>query len=60
MNKHDWIIKFRRAKTLDTLELMSDRAQSPPNMTISNVADVVLAQCHREREILTGKLLQFR
>ena len=50
-------MKFRRAKNLNTLEIMSNRAQEKALLTASQIADIVRAQCHREREIMSGRLI---
>lgn len=60
MTKSDWVMKFRRAKTLDTLEVMLNRAQSTPKLTTAQFAEVIRAHCHRESEIVSGKLIDLQ
>ncbi|WP_270820077.1 hypothetical protein [Aeromonas sp. Y311-2] len=51
MEKIDYLIKFRRAKTLDTLEIMVDRAIQKA-ASVCEKANVVLAGEARELELL--------
>lgn len=51
MEKIDYLIKFRRAKKLETLEVMVDRAIKNAD-SVSEKGNVVLAGEARELELL--------
>ncbi|MDO2949086.1 hypothetical protein [Aeromonas simiae] len=56
-DKGHWLRKFRRAKNLNTLQLMVSNAIDRHHNTASVAAAIYLAECQRERELEQGRLL---
>ncbi|TVP09295.1 hypothetical protein AYI87_20145 [Shewanella sp. KCT] len=53
----DWVIKFRRSKCMNTLDLMVDKAERE-HQSDRRVLDAInLAWCVREQEIKNGKFI---
>ncbi|MCL2916043.1 hypothetical protein L2725_20080 [Shewanella corallii] len=53
----DWLIKFRRSKCIDTLDMMTDRAERD-NQGKHAVLDAInQAWCVREKEIKEGRFV---
>lgn len=52
--KLDWLIKFRRAKTQETLDFMLDRALEQLSTT-TDKADAILAHAARQDELESSK-----
>ena len=53
MNKTDWLVKFRRAKTEETLDVMLDGAINKAKSG-AEIADIVLAHEARQKELLNS------
>ena len=56
-SKDYWLRRFRKAKTLKTLELMVPKAVDQHHQKPPVVAAIYLAECQRERELECGVLL---
>ncbi|QFI53645.1 hypothetical protein [Aeromonas simiae] len=56
-DKGHWLRKFRRAKNLNTLQLMVSNAIDRHHTAPSIAAAIYLAECQRERELEQGRLL---
>lgn len=50
-SKDYWLRRFRKAKTLKTLELMVPKAVSQYHQQAPVLAAIYLAECQREREL---------
>jgi hypothetical protein len=56
MDKIDYVLRFRRAKSEQTLDTMFDRLFAQATDT-KDQANLLLAKCQREREIEQGRRL---
>lgn len=56
-NKDYWLRRFRKAKTVKTLELMVPKAVDDYHQQPTVLAAIYLAECQRERELEYGILL---
>ncbi|WOX49409.1 hypothetical protein R2B70_05350 [Aeromonas sp. XH] len=56
-DKGHWLRKFRKAKNLNTLQLMVSNAIDKHYKTPAIAAAIYLAECQRERELEQGRLL---
>ena len=56
-NKDYWLRRFRKAKTVKTLELMVPKAVDDYYQQPTVLAAIYLAECQRERELEYGVLL---
>ncbi len=56
-SKDYWLRRFRKAKTLKTLELMVPKAVDQYHQQAPVLAAIYLAECQRERELECGILL---
>ncbi len=56
-NKDYWLRRFRKAKTVKTLELMVPKAVDDYHQQPTVLAAIYLAECQRERELEYGVLL---
>ncbi|MBP8174586.1 MAG: hypothetical protein KAY06_11390 [Aeromonadaceae bacterium] len=56
-SKEYWLRRFRKAKTIKTLELMVPKAVDDHHKEPSVLAAIYLAECQRERELEFGVLL---
>ncbi len=56
-SKDYWLRRFRKAKTLKTLELMVPKAVDEYHQQAPILAAIYLAECQRERELECGILL---
>lgn len=56
-NKDYWLRRFRKAKTMKTLELMVPKAVDQYHQHANVLAAIYLAECQRERELEYGVLL---
>lgn len=56
-SKDYWLRRFRKAKTLKTLELMVPKAVDQYHKQAPVLAAIYLAECQRERELEYGVLL---
>lgn len=56
-SKDYWLRRFRKAKTLKTLELMVPKAVDQYHQLPPVLAAIYLAECQRERELEYGVLL---
>lgn len=56
-SKDYWLRRFRKAKTLRTLELMVPKAVDDYHRQTTVLAAIYLAECQRERELEYGVLL---
>ncbi|WP_393970399.1 Hha/YmoA family nucleoid-associated regulatory protein [Kluyvera intermedia] len=54
MTRNDWLLKFRRHHTLDTLEKVYEHLSY--TSTSSDSSEMTLAYDHRKAELVTGKL----
>lgn len=54
MDRSSWLVRFRRAKTKDTLDMMRDAAIRNLKDDIRQIADIILAHESREQEIEKG------
>ncbi|MFX2611051.1 Hha/YmoA family nucleoid-associated regulatory protein [Enterobacter mori] len=54
MTRKDWLLKFRRHHTLDTLEKVYEHLSY--TYTSSDSSEMTLAYDHRKAELATGKL----
>ncbi|TVL32930.1 hypothetical protein AYI95_08400 [Shewanella xiamenensis] len=52
-----WVLKFRRSKSLNTLDLMVDKAEREHKADRTVLDAINLAWCVREQEIKNGKLI---
>ncbi len=51
----EWVLKFRRSKCLNTLDLMVDKAEREHKADRKVLDAINLAWCVREQEIKNGK-----
>ena len=58
-SKDHWLRRFRRAKCLNTLELMTEKAERDWSADIKVFAAIQLAKCLREDELESGRLTRF-
>jgi hypothetical protein len=56
-SKEYWLRRFRKAKTVKTLELMVPKAVDDHHREPTVLAAIYLAECQRERELEYGVLL---
>jgi hypothetical protein len=56
-DKGHWLRKFRKAKNLNTLQLMVSNAIDRHHAAPAIVAAIYLAECQREREMEQGRYL---
>lgn len=56
-DKGHWLRKFRKAKNLNTLQLMVSNAIDKHHKTPPIAAAIYLAECQREREMEQGRFL---
>ncbi|MCS3455041.1 hypothetical protein ACW5WQ_02000 [Aeromonas rivuli] len=56
-DKGHWLRKFRKAKNLNTLQLMVSNAIDKHHATPAIAAAIYLAECQREREMEQGRYL---
>ncbi|MGY3902267.1 hypothetical protein ACW5XF_07350 [Aeromonas lusitana] len=56
-DKGHWLRKFRKAKNLNTLQLMVSNAIDRHYKTPAIAAAIYLAECQRERELEQGRYL---
>ena len=56
-DKGNWLRKFRKAKNLNTLQLMVSNAIDKHHKTPAIAAAIYLAECQRERELEQGRYL---
>ncbi len=56
-DKGHWLRKFRKAKSLNTLQLMVSNAIDKHHKTPAIAAAIYLAECQRERELEQGRYL---
>ncbi|MGL5303596.1 MAG: hypothetical protein ACRDBT_08605 [Aeromonas sp.] len=56
-DKGHWLRKFRRAKNLNTLQLMVSHGIDKHHQTPAIAAAIYLAECQREREMEQGRFL---
>lgn len=56
-SKEYWLRRFRKAKTVKTLELMVPKAVDDHYREPTVLAAIYLAECQRERELEYGVLL---
>jgi hypothetical protein len=56
-SKDYWLRRFRKAKSLKTLELMVPKAVDQYHQQAPVLAAIYLAECQRERELEYGVLL---
>ncbi len=56
-SKEYWLRRFRKAKTVKTLELMVAKAVDDHHREPTVLAAIYLAECQRERELEYGVLL---
>ncbi|ENY73133.1 hypothetical protein [Aeromonas diversa] len=56
-DKGHWLRKFRKAKNVNTLQLMVSNAIDRHHTMPSVAAAIYLAECQRERELEQGRLL---
>lgn len=56
-DKGHWLRKFRKAKNLNTLQLMVSNAIDKHHKTPAVAAAIYLAECQREREMEQGRFL---
>lgn len=54
MDKSDWLVFFRRAKTQTTLDIMLD-AKLETTPSVAEKADLILAHELRQEEIIEGR-----
>ncbi|MGL4251544.1 MAG: hypothetical protein ACRCR1_13115 [Aeromonas sp.] len=56
-DKGHWLRKFRKAKNLNTLQLMVSNAIDKHHNAAAIAAAIYLAECQREREMEQGRFL---
>ncbi|MCF3097795.1 hypothetical protein [Aeromonas australiensis] len=56
-DKGHWLRKFRKAKNLNTLQLMVSNAIDKHHKAPAVAAAIYLAECQRERELEQGRFL---
>ncbi|MCF7720319.1 hypothetical protein H9X98_21955 [Aeromonas jandaei] len=56
-DKGHWLRKFRKAKNLNTLQLIVSNAIDKHHKTAAIAAAIYLAECQREREMEQGRFL---
>jgi hypothetical protein len=56
-DKGHWLRKFRKAKNLNTLQLMVSKSIDKHYKTPAIAAAIYLAECQREREMEQGRYL---
>ncbi|MBV7415559.1 Uncharacterised protein [Aeromonas encheleia] len=56
-DKGHWLRKFRKAKNLNTLQLMVSNAIDKHHKIPAVAAAIYLAECQRERELEQGRYL---
>lgn len=54
-DKTDWLVIFRRAKCLDTLDMMRDAAIEKVGKNPKEVAEIIRGHARREDEIEAGQ-----
>jgi len=58
IDKYHWLVKFRRAKSETTLDVMVKGAMKKYGDDTTIAASIYLAECHRSRELESGRLLK--